>query len=48
MMALRYDTDIEEKKHISKLALQLFDQTEGPARLGGFKRGVCCQTMQRS
>ncbi len=26
MMALRYETDIEEKKHISKLALQLFDQ----------------------
>jgi exopolyphosphatase/guanosine-5'-triphosphate,3'-diphosphate pyrophosphatase len=26
MMALRYDTDIAEKKHISKLALQLFDQ----------------------
>ncbi|MCR9013579.1 Ppx/GppA phosphatase family protein [Aquiflexum gelatinilyticum] len=26
LMAMRYETDIEEKKHVSMLALQLFDQ----------------------
>jgi len=26
LMAMRYETDIEEKKHVTKLALQLFDQ----------------------
>lgn len=26
LMAMRYETDIEEKKHVTKMALQLFDQ----------------------
>lgn len=26
LMALKYETDIEEKKHVSRLAMQLFDQ----------------------
>ncbi|MCH6199507.1 Ppx/GppA family phosphatase [Aquiflexum sp. LQ15W] len=26
LLAMRYETDIEEKRHVSKLALQLFDQ----------------------
>lgn len=28
LMAMRYETDIEEKRHVSKLALQLFDQLQ--------------------
>ncbi len=40
LMAMRYETDIEEKKHVSKLALQLFDQLEELHQMDGNARDL--------
>ena len=40
LMAMRYETDIEEKKHISNLALELFDQLSEVHRMNDQAREI--------
>ncbi len=40
LMAMRYETDIDEKKHVARLALQLFDQLKEIHNLNDYARDL--------
>lgn len=40
LMAMRFETDIQEKKHVARLALQLFDQLKDYHKLEGSSRDL--------